>query len=282
MAWAALQSVKASKEEIKISSQVLQLQEFSFSRQQIVELIKSILIPLTLELKEEIELLKKNSICYNNQWSIYCTDDKSSRYLDFYKMGKLFGPLHESRKDNLSAIRRREEVYPVIDGLEKRQERFDECAAQLANVQSTILKHERQIYAIFDKRRDIGIHNHYDDFGNLMGESEYLEFRDDEYQPIVIFLTNLKDLIVSLIIYELFNPILKNDTRFPSEILSYYFNVKGLVYNESLMPAINKYKDTIIWDVKELLNQDLELLRLVESTVLECRKEYGIASDEIK
>jgi chromosome segregation ATPase len=274
-------SVKAAEKSVKAAEKQIEFQDYTFSKNQIIDLIKNTLNPIIFEIINEIKLGKDNKISYQNKWSLFCKNSQEIECLDFYSIEQFSDEKYEIQKYNLSVIGRDEFIIEIPEILEKRQIQLCKCKNSISNLISFINKFENKLYLIINKLPNIEEYPYSDPLDpedNILGFSEYVVFYEEND---LIPLDMWKDLIISLMVYDVINSVNSIANRFPWYLIDSYDSIKTEFFKNLPDYEITRLKLAITTEVDKLLKIDSELLSQLEKTKKEYRKNFRITSSEI-
>lgn len=278
-------SVRASEKQVEILNDTFLLSEKAFSRQQILDQIKNLLNPISLEITKELSIIKKMDICDNRFRFIGLVKDITKiKCLDLGSANS-FVNIKDEPKWNPHQIYLRENNLELLELLKRREGLLTNCKLRFGSMKSEIFKHTEKIEEIVIKKFDI--------------RSYEEEIGWDSYIPVdyVIFHENNLDggsineapvpmhdfllILNSLMLADILNPINREKFPFEFDINDYYNVIRPEIFSLIEPTKIENFRDEIRKICDELNNTNGLILKNISEVIEKYIKNYHITSGEL-
>jgi hypothetical protein len=285
LAIVTFKSVKASEKQVEILNNTFLLSEKIFSKEQILDQIKTLLNPLTVEIEREIPLIQKMDICDNtfrfigllmSKTKIKCLDLASIRTFVNNKDDPRWSP---------HLIYLRENNTELLDLLKRREGLITNCKLRFGSMKAEIQKHDDKIEEIVLKKIDI--HPYEEETGwNSSISVDYVILHetnpyDGPSSELPVSMHDFLRTLNSLILSDMLSPI--DREKFPFEYdIDYCYNlIKSELITIVGTIKITKFQDDIRDICNELTKVDESILENISVEKEKYIKNYHITTEEI-
>lgn len=277
-------SVKASEKQVEILNNTFLLSQKHFSKDLILDHMKTLFHPLNFEIEREILFVQKKDICDNHFRFFGLIKDKMNiKCLDLASINTFLNTKNEPKLIP-HLIYLKENNPELLDLLKRRQGYITSCKLLFGSMRKEIHKNDEKNEAIILKSSDI--HPFEEETGwdsSILVDYVILHQKPDEGSgsDLPVPIHEFQRSLYSLFLSDILNPI--NDEKFPFD---YDFNYEYNCLKEELLKNIGaikiaKFRQDVDEICKKISETDCLILENITKVKEEFIKSYHISSGEL-
>lgn len=281
LAFVTYRSVIASEKQIEISNRLLDLQELSFSKEQMVDILKNTVLPFSEDFIEEIRLIRAGNISDDYRIIKQFAKSRDFKILDFDYFNRSAEKNYSDIWSWVAVISPDYEEFAAIRTLlETRNSQLLKCGKSIGMLKLLFQGHDNDLNQVINKHSNIEKIPKYEDANSEEDFNYSVTFHAEE--DLSLSLSEWKRLIISLMIYDVFSSIKSDANQINSDLILTYSQIRSEYLNLYPGEEIERLKKEIIIETEELLRIDNDLLSKFKNIVKVYTWKYRIAFEDLR